>query len=105
MAQDIAPGDTVKITVKHRPTSDAARKTLVRVLSKDPAVVRENDRLRRVRAANERTKQRGGRQWHVRVPKQHPVAGERGDAGTVHATSDVVRDLHSVRRFVDVVKA
>ena len=104
MAQDIAPGDTIKITVKHRPTSAAARKTLVRVLSKDPVVQRENQRLREVRATNLRHQQRGGRQWAVRVPKQRPVTGERGEAGTIRATTDVIRDLSSVERFIDIAK-
>jgi len=104
---DIALGDRVTVEVTKQPTSDAARKTLVRVLSKDAEVATENERLRRTRASNEYANQRGGRVrvWAGRQVKLRPVSGQVGEKGTITATYDVVNDLKSVERFVSVAKA
>ncbi len=99
---DIAPGSDIRIRVTREPTNAAARKTIVRVLSKDAGAVSENERLRKARVKHLRHAARGGRQWAIRVPKQHPVAATTGSEGTVRASVDVLRDLGSVERFVEV---
>ena len=101
------PGSSITIKVTAEPTSSAARKTLVRLLSKDATVEKENRRLKRVRETNEVATQRGGRVrvWAGRVKKQHPVAGVVGEQATVVATLDILQDLASVERFVEVVQA
>ncbi len=105
MLNDIAPGSTVSIKVTAEPTNDAARKTLRRVLSKDADAKRENARHAKVRKAGFSSHQRGGRPWEVRLVKQHAVHGKAGETGTVTATLDVLRDLKSVERFVEVTRA
>jgi hypothetical protein len=105
MAQDIAIGSKVNIKVVKAPSNEAARKTIVRVLSKDPEVKKDNERLRRAREAHLRWSQRGGRQWADRVVKQHPLEAQVGESGTVLATNDVLTDLRSVARFVEVTPA
>jgi hypothetical protein len=105
MAQNIAPGTRVNITIVKQPASVAAAKTLVRLLSKDPLVVAENKRHEEIRRTHLRHQQRGGRQWAVRVIKQRPVTGSVGETGTLLATVDVLRDLGSVQRFVQVTPA
>ena len=100
--ENIEPGSHVHVKVVRQPTNQAAAKTLTRVLSKDPQVKRENERLRKARDKNLRHEQRGGRQWAVRVVKQRPVQGHAGEEGTVRATVDVIRDLQSVERFIEV---
>jgi len=102
---DIAAGSTVNIKIVKTPSSESARKTLVRLLSKDDEVRTENRRLERVRAKNISYHQRGGRPWAVRPPKQRPVKGEVGESGTILASPDVLRDLKGVERFVDVSAA
>ena len=99
---DITPGSTVKT-----PTNASARKTLVRILSKDAEVVAENKRLKKVRKTNQTHSPRGGRWrvWEGRLPKQRPVTGDIGEAGTVLASPDVLTDLKSVERFVEVSAA
>jgi len=101
---DIKPGSTITVTITKQPTNDAARKTLVRLLSKDANVVKENARLRQVRKVNAVEKQRGGRVrlWAGRLVKQHPVKGVLGESGQILATVDVLRDLKSVERFIEV---
>lgn len=101
------PGSTVNIKIVKAPTSASARKTLVRLLSKDAEVVKENKRLKKVRATNQTHSPRGGRWrvWEGRLPKQHPVKGDVGEAGTIIATADVLTDLKSVEKFVEVSAA
>jgi len=104
---DITPGTTVNVKIVKKPASEGARKTLVRLLSKDPAVVKENLRLKKVRAANEVATQRGGRVrvWAGRVPKQDAVEGIVGESGTILASVDVLTDLKGVAKYVQVSKA
>ncbi|MEM1355096.1 MAG: hypothetical protein AAGH88_09450 [Planctomycetota bacterium] len=104
---DITPGSTVTVKVVKEPGSAAARKTLVRLLSKDPAVIKENKRLKKVRSANATHSPRGGRWriWESRLVKQHPVAGTVGEEGTILASVDVLTDLKRVDPYVEVSAA
>jgi hypothetical protein len=104
---DVPLGSDVRIEVVKRPSNAAARKTIVRLLSKDEQVQQTNARLRRSRAKNAYANQRGGRVrvWAGRQVKLRPVTGEVGEAGTVRATYDVVRDLQSVEPFVKIEPA
>ncbi|MDX1681729.1 MAG: hypothetical protein R3336_01290 [Phycisphaeraceae bacterium] len=101
----IDPGTEVQVKVTRRPTNAAARRTLERILSKDAEVRREHKRVEKVRAANLRYTKRGGRPWAVRMSKPEVVSLEPGTEGTVLATLDVIRDLDSVSRFVEVEPA
>ncbi len=104
---DITPGSTITVNIVKQPTNAAASKTLVRVLSKDPAIVAENKRLKKVRAKNAKPNQRGGRVrlWAGRLVKQHPIKGQLGESGTLVASPDVIKDLASVERFIEVKAA
>lgn len=103
--ESIKPGTHIDIKVVKRPTNAAGVKTLVRVLRKDREAMREDRRLRDARERNTRHEQRGGRQWAVRVPAQRPVQAEAGETGRVLASVDVIRDLQSVEKFVEVSPA
>ncbi|MCX5658242.1 MAG: hypothetical protein NTW19_00800 [Planctomycetota bacterium] len=105
MLNDIAPGSTVNVKVVKKPTTAAAAKTIVRILSKSVRVKAENERLRKSRKTHFRQAGRGGRLWNINVVKQHPVKGIEGESETLTATLDVLTDLRSVSRFVDVTKA
>ena len=104
---DITPGSTVNIKIVKEPASAAARKTLVRLLSKDAEIVAENKRLKKVRQTNQTHSPRGGRWrvWEGRLPKQRPVTGSLGESGTILASTDVLTDLKSVERFVEISAA
>lgn len=103
----IAPGNKIQIQVVKQPSNDAARKTIVRLLSKDAGVQKENRRLKRVRKVNQTLSTRGGRLrvWESRLVKQHPVAGQVGESGVVVATLDILQDIDSVKQFVEVTSA
>jgi len=102
---DIAPGQQIHVKVVKTPTNAAARKTLQRLLARDADAKRTHRRLEKARADNMRSKQRGGRDWKVRLVKQHPVQAAPGESGTLLATLDTLRDLKSVERFVEISKA
>ncbi|MFA9479873.1 hypothetical protein ACERK3_16440 [Phycisphaerales bacterium AB-hyl4] len=105
MIDNVTPGQTIRVKVVKHPTNASARKTLTRILSKDADVKREDDRLRKVRKTSAKHKQRGGRDWTSYTVKQRPVTGDIGDEGTIFASVDVIRDLGSVKRFVEVSQA
>jgi len=103
----IAPGSKIAVTITRSPSNAAAKKTLVRVLSRDAGVKKENARLAKTRKVNTRVTVRGGRLrvWEGRLVKQHPVKGVVGETGTFLATLDVLKDLASVAAFVEVKAA
>src|SRR5688572_671210 len=105
MLENIAPGSQVTLKVVKEPTSAAARKTIVRLLSKDRGVKRENERLRKARVKHFSQSRRGGRFWDVNVVKQAAVEAKPGVSKTITASLDVLSDLRSVSRFVEVSKA
>ena len=102
---EIAPGSKINVKVVKKPTSAAAAKTIVRLLSKDRGVKAENARLRRARKNHLDQKQRGGRFWDINVPKQEAVTADLGVEKTIVASPDVITDLKSVSKFVEVAKA
>ncbi len=102
---EIKVGSTVNIKIVKSPTNEAAVKTLRRVLCKDETFATEKKRLDKVAKANFKTKRRGGRAWIQQLVKQHPAKGEVGESGVLFASSDVIADLRSVSRFIEVTPA
>lgn len=105
MAINIAPGTRVNVKITKSPTTAAATKTLERLLSKSPEAKKEAARQQKIRKTGMRVHQRGGRDWEVRVPRQSPVDVKVGETAAITASLDVLRDLASVERFVEVTKA
>ncbi len=104
---DITPGSQVHVAVTKSPTSAAATKTLVRLLSKDPAAKKRNGRIKRSRLLNPKFSPRGGRWrvWESRQPKILTVLGQPGETATIFAGTQELRELASVQRFIDVKPA
>jgi hypothetical protein len=105
MPQDIVPGSKVHVKVVKKPTNRAATKTIVRLLCKDKTVKANDRRLTRTRKVGMRQAARGGRLWNIRVVKQASVAAEVGVVKTIVASLDVLTDLKSVAKFVEVTPA
>ncbi len=105
MLDNIEYGSRINLKVVRQPTSTSAAKTIIRLLSKDPEVIAENKRLKKVREKNLEWRARGGRLWGVRLKKQRPVKADIGESGTIVATTDVIKDLQSVQRFVEIQSA
>jgi hypothetical protein len=105
MLDQIKTGQTVHVKVAKHPTNAAARKTLQRLLAKDPQIAAEEQRRKEVRQATKRLRTRAGRPWISRPVKKRSVVGEPGDAGTLTVSYDVLKDLNSVARFIEVSPA
>lgn len=105
MLDSIEPGSTITVKIVNQPTNAAASKTLARVLAKDPGHKAEDKRLHNVRQKNYSPSMRGGRMYGGQLVKNAATAGKLGEAGTVLASVDVLRDLKSVERFIEVEKA
>ena len=107
MAQlaDIQPGAQIHLKVVHQPTSAGAAKTLARLLNKDPKMVRENRELKTILKRRFAPITWGGRPFSGRMVKLHRHRGDLGEEGTIRASVDVLRDLGSVARFVEITPA
>jgi hypothetical protein len=99
MASDVKPGSTVKVTVNKTINRAAAKKTIERLFMKDKSIVRPL--ALRSRNFKELPKRRGGQIWTKRPNKIHPKL-DRGQAATIVATPQAIRDLASVADFVSV---
>ncbi len=99
MANEVKPGQTVRVTISKTINRDSARKTLERLFLKDKAIAAPID----ARSANfkEQPKRRGGCIWTKRPNKVHPAL-TRGTAATITATAQTLKDLKSVAAFVEV---
>ena len=93
------PGQTVRVTIKRLINRAAARKTIERLFLKDRT---HSDPLER-RSVNfiPLPKRRGGQIWTKRPNKVHPPLAA-GDSATFKATPQTLRDLNSVKQFVEV---
>jgi len=98
---DVAPGTRVAVEITAAPTNEAARKTLTRVCSKD-AEITKAQRWKKARRPSWQTWRRGGKMWHHQMKSRSPVVLEPGSKYSVLATVDVLRDLRSVQRFVNI---
>jgi len=103
MASQTKPGQWVKIKIKSEPRTQAGRKTLVRLCEKDPAVKKERVRLKRSRPTGEH--QRGGRMFKDRPPRLQAVRLEPGATYRVFASVDVLQDITSIEKYVEVTPA
>jgi len=102
MYDDIEPGSRINLKVTKQPTNAAAVKTIVRLLGKDEQVRVENNRLAKVRKKAYNPRRRGGRLYGGRQVKLRPVKARPPEQGTITATADVLADLKSVSRFIEV---
>jgi hypothetical protein len=99
MAIEAKPGQALRVTIKKSINRESARKTIERLFLQDKVHTAPLD----ARSANfiELPKRRGGCIWTKRPNKVHPPLN-RGDAATIKATPQTLKDLKSVETFVEV---
>jgi hypothetical protein len=102
MANEIKPGQTVRVTISKTINRDAARKTIERLFMTDRGITDPIDA--RSRNFIELPKRRGGCIWTKRVNKLHPQL-ERGASATIKVTPQAVKDLKSVETFIQIAAA
>ena len=101
---ELKPGSTVTIEIKNTPTTAAGKKTLARLCRKDPGVLRRQRHQDRHRPSWQMWR-RGGRMWHHQMFSTSGVDFKPGTKYTVFASLDVVRDLASVERWINIKPA
>jgi hypothetical protein len=99
MSIDPKPGSSVRVTISKTPQRDAARKTLERLFLQDKSVAKPIET--RSRNFKDKPKRRGGCIWTKRPNKVH-LDLIKGVSATILATPQHIRDLASVKEFVEV---
>lgn len=102
MASQIALGGQIRIQVTRTPRSEAGRKTLLRLLMKDPDLRKRHAKNLAHRARAIQMRPRAGRKWAVIPRKALPVSAAPGEEATLLATADVLADLAKLEPYVDV---
>ena len=102
MALDVQPGSVVSVTVNTTPTNEAAAKTLSRIFAKDVNNRDARRRRKELRQSATEIRRRGGRPWAVLPKAPRLIQPTAGAACQVRATVDVIADMNSVERFIQV---
>jgi len=103
MLADIQPGQQIKVTVTSEPKAAAQRKTLIRLCEKDEQVRAERRRLKQARPV--KFHRRGGRPWGARPYRVPVVKTTAGASYKIFASTDVLRELKSIEKHVEVTPA
>jgi hypothetical protein len=99
MAIEAKSGQTIRVTISKNINRASARKTIERLFLLDKSVSKPI--ARRSRNFKELPKRRGGVIWTKRPNKVHPELAT-GKSATFKATPQLLRDLNSVKNFVEV---
>jgi hypothetical protein len=99
----IAPGGKIKVEITAWPRTAAARKTLRRLCARDMAVQRIDRQRKSCRPSFEQWT-RGGAMWNHRMKSSTAAVVAPGESYELRATVDVLRDLHSVEKYVKINK-
>ena len=103
MGSEIKPGQWINVKVTAEPRAAASIKTMLRLFEQDQQV--KDERKRGVRARPVRSHIRGGRDWYVRPSRLRVVKTTPGSAYKIFASVDVLRDLASLDRYVEITPA
>jgi hypothetical protein len=105
MALDLQPGSKVCIKVAKTPTNEAAAKTLSRIFAKDVNSRNARKRRKQLRDSEIVDHRRGGRPWYYRPHAPRLFQPIKGASCTILVTTDVIGDMRSVSRFIEVAAA
>lgn len=103
MAAALQPGQWITVKIKSAPRSEGGRKTLNRLLERDPKVKQERVRTARSRPVGGHS--RGGRIWEDRPARLTLVKLTPGATYRVFASLDVLRDLKCVDKYIELTPA
>jgi hypothetical protein len=102
MLSDIKSGQQVRLTIQKPINREGARKTLVRLFMQDKAVSKPI--ARRQKGLTDLPKRRGGRIW-TKYANKIQLELERGMSATIKATPQSIKDLNSVKSFIEIASA
>lgn len=98
-------GQTIKCTVTSEPKAEGARKTIERLMRRDPAVVKGLKHAQELRRRRMHAYIRGGRMWYDRESPARIVRVVTGNSWTMPYTVDLDKDIASVSSYLSIEKA
>jgi hypothetical protein len=102
-AETIIQNTEMTFTIVKEPTRPAARKTIERLMWMQPQVKRDHSMLQRRRKQKDiKYTIRAGRVWFDRPRATRTVRVERGASFTLNITPQIVNDLKSVQKYLNV---
>lgn len=107
MASDIlAPSKTLTFTVKTEPRRDAERKTIRRLMRMQRHIQRGLEKLSRQRRQKDNeTTIRAGVEWVNRARATKLTRVEVGGSFTITVTPQIIPDIRSVEKYLDIAAA
>ena len=106
MSETIAPSQQYTFTVQRVPEKQSHRKTLQRLMYMQPDIQRGLDHLaRRRRQKDNITTIRAGCEWVIRKRTTKLVNLEPGATFTLRLTPQILPDVRSVERYLDITPA
>jgi hypothetical protein len=105
MIDSLKPGQTIRCTVLKLPRAAADRKTIERLMRRDPAVTRGLRRSHKLRARTTVTYNRGNRDWVQRQKVGKIVRLVKGNSWTCTFDLGVAPDFKAVSDFLKVEAA
>ena len=105
-ADKIVPNTDLTFTIVKMPTRPASRKTIERLMWMQPQVKKDFSMLQRRRRQKDiKYTIRAGRVWFDRQRATRTMRAERGASFTLNITPQIVNDLKSVSKYLDVTTA
>ncbi|MBC8201704.1 MAG: hypothetical protein H8E86_06605 [Planctomycetes bacterium] len=102
-ADKILPNTDLTFTIVKAPTRPAARKTIERLMWMQPQVKKDLSMLQRRRKQKDiKYTIRAGRVWFDRPRATRTVRCEQGASFSLHVTPQLVNDIKSVAKYLDV---
>lgn len=106
MATALSSNKILKFEIVKMPTRESQRKTLERLMRMQPEVAKGLRRLALRRKKEDNVgNQRGGRTWISRVKASKLVNVARGESFTLHVTPQILPDLKSVEKYLNITSA
>jgi adenylate cyclase class IV len=102
MLPNLKPGQSIRCTIVKAPRARAARKTVERLMWRDPAVAKGLRKSHKVRQRSTIIYNRGNRDWVKRQECARIIEVVRGADWTMTYHHDLAADLKSVEGYVQV---
>lgn len=103
--KNLKPGQTVRCTIAKAPRARAARKTIERLMWRDPAVAKGLRKSHKVRQRSTEIYNRGNRDWVKRQPCARIIEVVRGADFEFVYHHDLAKDVASVADYLTVKAA
>lgn len=101
----LSPGQQVRCTIAAQPRSEGARKTIERLMRRDPQAARGLRRAQQLRQRRMNAYIRGNRLWHSREKAARVVVAKPGRSWTMTVDPIITPELKSVAGYLAIEKA